>query len=259
MLRDSTALMSVDNPRGLAAKDRLIVALDFSDIEEAHKLVEQLAGTVSFFKVGYELFLSAGWPIIEALSNNDLNVFLDLKMDDVEATIENAVRSIANRNLVDFLTVHGSGGTAEAAKRGKTGSDLKILQITLLTSLDGSDLKDLMLVGAGDRYRFRSESEYVEWRARQSLEHGCDGLIASGQNARMLRESFPDREFTLVCPGIRPKEDVTDDHKRPCTPHDAIRDSADYIVVGRPIRNAGDPKAKAEGIIEEIQAGLDDR
>lgn len=259
MLKDSTALMSVDNPREAAAKDRVIVALDFSDPDEALKLVEQLEGTVSFFKVGYELFLSAGWPIIEELHDNGLQVFLDLKMDDVEATIEKSVRSIASKNLVSFLTVHGSGATAKAAELGKAGTELKILQITLLTSLNATDLQDLMLVGAGDRFRFKSDSEYVKWRAEQSLKYGCDGLIASGLNAKMLRDSFPKREFTLVCPGIRPEEDLTDEHKRPCTPYQAISDGADYIVVGRPIRNAGDPKAKAERIVEDIQAAMDDR
>lgn len=259
MPRGSAALMSVENPLEVAAKDRLIVALDFSDMDEALKLVDRLDGTVSFFKVGYELFLSAGWPVIEKLHDKGLEIFLDLKMDDVEATIESSVRSIADKKLAHFLTVHGNRATAKAARRGKTGSDLKILQITLLTSLDGTDLHDLMLVGVGDRYKFESESDYVKWRAGQSLENGCDGLIASGQNAKMLRDTFPDKEFVLVCPGIRPKEDASDDHKRPCTPRDAIRDGADYIVVGRPIRNADDPKAKVERIIEEIQAGLDDR
>ena len=144
MPRGSAALMSVENPLEVAAKDRLIVALDFSDMDEALKLVDRLDGTVSFFKVGYELFLSVGWPVIEKLHDKGLEVFLDLKMDDVEATIESSIRSIADRKLAHFLTVHGNRATAKAARRGKTGSDLKILQITLLTSLDGTDLHDLM-------------------------------------------------------------------------------------------------------------------
>lgn len=258
MPRDATALMSVDTLQEIAAKDRLIVALDYSDFDQAINLVEQLDGTVSFFKVGYELFLSEGWKIIDELHAKGLKVFLDLKMDDVEATIENSVRKIAKTEIVDFLTVHGNGGTAEASKRGKGQSDLKILQITLLTSLDDTDLQDLMLVGPGDKYKFKNDAEYVNWRAGESLNHGCNGLISSGLNAKMLRDSYGD-EFILVCPGIRPTEDISDDHKRPCTPEDAIRDGADYIVVGRPIRNADDSKAKADRIIEEIQAGLDDR
>lgn len=259
MHRDSAALMSVDNPREVAAQERLIVALDYSDHNEALGLVEKLEGTVSFFKVGYELFLSAGWPIIVKLRAKDLRVMLDLKMDDVEETIERSVRSIARREEASFLTVHGNGATARAAERGKGDHDLKILQITLLTSLDVTDLRELMLVGPDpNRYRFQSEPDYVKYRAGESLKYGCDGLIASGLNAKMLRDSFG-KEFTLVCPGIRPKEDVTDDHKRPCAPYQAIIDGADYIVVGRPIRNAADPKAKAERIIEDIQEAMDDR
>ena len=169
--------MTVDNPREITAQDRLIVALDYSNGDEALELVNQLEGTVSFFKVGYELFLSAGWSIIKKLRDKDLRVMLDLKMDDVEETIERSVRSIASREEASFLTVHGNGATARAAKRGKGEYDLKILQITLLTSLDVTDLRDLMLVGAdSNRYKFQDESGYVLYRAGESLKNGCDGL-----------------------------------------------------------------------------------
>ncbi len=250
--------MSADRLADIPARERLIVALDFNNKEAALKLVDQLGGVVSFFKVGYELFLSEGWDLIQRLSERNLKVFLDLKMDDVEETITKAVRHVATRP-VEFLTVFGSGATAEAAKAGKQDSNLKILQITVLTSLGETDLSDLMLVGADQkRFKFKSVSEYVEYRAGRSLKHGCDGLIASGQNAKRLREKLGSG-FILVCPGIRPGDDSTDDHKRASTPYQAIADGADYIVVGRPIRNAPNPKTKAEGIIAEIEKALQDR
>jgi len=255
---DSSTVTPRRNSRDIPARDRLIVALDFSRGEEALALVERLNEAVSFYKVGYELFVATGWEIIEELSARELNVFLDLKMDDVDTTIEKAVRGIATRGLVNLVTIHGHAATARAARRGAGGTDLKILQITLLTSMNEADLQELMLVGPSDRFRFHSDREFVQWRAQQSLDQGCDGVIASGQNAKMLREACGE-DFLLVCPGIRPEDDASEDHKRSCTPFEAIRDGADYLVVGRPISKAADPRAKAETIVADIQKGLDSR
>ncbi len=239
----------------IAPKDRLIVALDFDNADHALALVTQLNGAAAFFKVGYELFLSAGWDVVREISRQGNNVFLDLKMDDIEATIESAVRRVADLGLVQFLTIYGGRATAEAARLGKGDADLKILQITLLTSMNAGDLAELKLVGPDDSYKFRDSAQYVRWRAEQAKRHGADGVISSGENAKMLRETFGP-EFLVVCPGIRPAGNATQEHKRPCTPHDAVRDGADYIVVGRPIRDDKNPHDAATRISDEIESGL---
>ncbi len=233
--------------------ERLIVALDFNDRAGALRLVDQLAGVVTFYKVGYELFIAEGWPIVDELCRRGLKVFLDLKMDDIPETITRAVRHIATKPGVRLLTIHGGAKTAEAARAGKGTSALKILQVTLLTSMNEADLAALHLVGPGRR--FASVPDYVAWRAEVALASGADGLIASGREAAMLRERCG-RNFTLVCPGIRPAGDALGDHQRAVTPADAIAAGADHIVVGRPIRDAADPRAKAMQVIREIEQGL---
>ena len=238
------------------ARERLIVALDFGNRDDALALVEKLDGAATFFKVGYELFVAEGMGIVHTLREMGCRIFLDLKMDDVEETVRRAVGRIASENGIVFLTLHGYRATAAAAAKGRGGRPLKLLQVTMLTSLGSSDLQDLMLVG--ENRRFKSVEEYVEWRADVSLQYGCDGLIASGQSVAALRRRFGPGPV-LVCPGIRPASDGTDEHKRASTPYDAIASGGDYLVVGRPIRNAPDPKAKAMEIVEEIQRGLDAR
>ncbi len=229
-------------------EDRLIVALDYNKEADALRLMDELAGTVHFCKVGLELFVTGGPQIVRALQERNLKVFLDLKMDDVGETIERAVRQFAAMK-VQFLTILGGGATADAAIRGKADSDLSILQVTFLTSLGEDDLRDMLLLGPDKR--FQSVEEYVLWRAKGSLTHGCEGLISSGQNAAMLRSALGG-DFLLVCPGIRPPGAQVQDHKRPATPRSAVEDGADYLVVGRPIRDADDPKGAAEMIIEDI-------
>lgn len=238
----------------LDAKNRLIFALDVGSSEEAEALVDELKDIIGFFKVGLQLFVATGLEVIQKLIDRKLDVFLDLKMNDVPHTVRSSVREVA-RLGVRFLTVYGSGVTAEAAAAGKRNTNLKILSVTLLTSLDEQDLGDLLMVG--HKSKFTSLEDYIIWRAEQTLSHGCDGWIASGQNAKMLRQRFGDQPI-LVCPGIRPAADSLNDHKRAVTPYEAIVNGADYLVVGRPIKNAGNRVRKAEEIIEEIDSALQD-
>ncbi len=244
-------------PLGDSAKDKLIVALDVRTEDEALRIVDDLEDTVSFFKVGYQLFLATGMSLVRKLvTERHKRVFLDLKMDDVEETISLAVKVITGEN-VRFLTIHGNGATARAAKAGRGASEYpKILSVTLLTSLDHQDLNDLGLVGA--KGRFANIDAYVMWRAEQAMAAGCDGLIASGTSVAMLRDKVGPRSI-IVCPGIRQRDDTHDDHKRAATPFEAMAAGADYIVVGRPIRNAIDRRAKTEAIIEEMEQGIGQR
>ncbi len=237
----------------LTPADRLIVALDFNERAGALRLVDALSGAVTFYKVGYELFIAEGWPIVDELCRRGFSVFLDLKMDDIPETITRAVGHVATKPGVRLLTIHGGAKTAAAAKAGKGDSALKILQVTLLTSMSEADLRDMHLVGEGKR--FASVSDYVGWRAETALANGADGLIASGREAAMLRTRCG-ADFTLVCPGIRPAGDATGDHQRAITPADAIAAGADHLVVGRPIRDAADPREKARQVIAEIEQGL---
>lgn len=241
---------SVANPQ--AAKDRLIVALDVATTQEASRLVADLDGLVSFFKVGYQLFVARGMTCVRELIEAGKRVFLDLKMDDVEETIALAVREVS-KSGASFLTVHGSGATARAALRGRGDAPSpKILSVTLLTSLGEADLMDLGLLGSDKR--FHTLDDYVDWRAEQAIAAGCDGLIAAGPSTARIRARHP--EALIVTPGVRLRQTGTDDHKRPTTPRDAIAGGADYLVVGRPIRDAGDRRAMAERMIAEIEQGL---
>jgi len=235
----------------LTPKDRLIVALDVPTREDALRFADSLGDAVSFVKIGYELFISQGWPIVEEMSRRGLRVFLDLKMDDIPETITRSVRHIASNPAVRLLTIHGGAKTAAAARAGKGDSGLKLLQVTLLTSMGEDDLRSMFLLGDG--WKFSSVTEYVAWRAETALANGADGLIASGREAAMLRERCGEK-FTLVCPGIRPAGDGVGDHKRAMTPGEAIAAGATHIVVGRPIRDAADSAAKATQIIDEIAA-----
>lgn len=247
----------------MRGQDRLIVALDVGSYQSAMEIVDQLEGTVNFFKVGLQLFIATGLAVVRGLVDREKRVFLDIKMNDVTETIR---RSVAEATAlgVEFLTIHGNGATAEAARKGRqeaenrsgTESKLQILSLTLLTSLDEQDLRDLYLVGTPNS-RFSTLEEYVSWRSEQAIDHGCDGLITSGQNVAMLRKKFPNA--LLVCPGIRPTGDAKNDHKRTSTPYQTIKDGADYLVVGRPIRNADNPVKKAQEIISDIDEAWAER
>lgn len=229
----------------IPVRDRLIVALDVADTDDARELVETLGDSVSFYKIGLELFMTEGYfELLDWLVGHDKKVFVDLKFFDVPATVGSAVRQLSSRGAT-FATVHGNQAILEAAGANKGGS-MKILGVTVLTSLDRGDLDDL---------GFDCDVEkLVASRARRALEAGCDGVVSSGLEAAALREELGDR-LMIVTPGIRPVDNrPSDDQKRIVSPTQAFENGADYIVVGRPIRNATDPKAAAEAIQQEIAA-----
>ena len=228
-----------------SAADRLIFALDVGTEEEAKALVNELKETIRFFKVGLQLFIATGHSVVKWLVDQELNVFLDLKIYDIGETVRRSVGEVS-RLGVKFLTIHGEDQTVEAAREGKGDAELEILFVPLLTSL-----------GEGSLGECKSVDDYVQQRAEMAMKHGCDGLITSGQNVPILRETLTAYDPILVCPGIRPRGDDADDQKRPTTPFEAIARGADYLVVGRPIRNAHDRVAKAEEIILEIDAALE--
>ena len=227
-------------------EDRLIFALDVPSVEEARRLVTTLQEAVQFYKVGLELFLAGGgsFDLIDWLVGQDKKVFLDLKLYDIPETVARAVRRLRERP-VTFLTVHGDGAILEAACREK--GDLKILAVTVLTSLDQAGLRELGFQG--------EVPDLVLSRARRAQEVGCDGVIASGQEARNLRDQLGE-DLLIVTPGIRPSENrQADDQKRVMTVEGALRGGADYLVVGRPIRDAADPYEAAlqiQGTIEGL-------
>ena len=238
-----------------ASERRLIFALDVASRAEAETLVAALRPTVGVFKVGLELFVSEGPDLVRWLVGEGLDVFLDLKLYDIPATMRRSVAA-ASRLGARFITIHDAGAGAAAAREGTDDSRMQVLCVTLLTSVDARDLRDNVGMGSGGR--FRDLDEYVGWRARTAVSNGCDGLICSGQNARRLRRELGPGPI-LVCPGIRLGGDRLDDQKRVVTPYRAVRDGADYLVVGRPIRDAADPLAQARKILAEIDRGLQDR
>ena len=229
----------------LSPEERLIVALDLPNVEEAKALVSTLGDAACFYKVGLELFMSGGYfDFVEWLVSRGNKVFVDLKFFDVPETVRSAVRGLRNRG-VTFATVHGNQAIMEAA--GSDKGEVRILAVTVLTSLDRGDLDDL---------GFQCDVEkLVLSRARRALAAGCDGVVSSGLEASALRRELGAR-LLVVTPGIRPVENrPTDDQKRVVTVEQAFRDGADYIVVGRPIRDAEDPRAAAEATQKTI-AGL---
>jgi len=223
-------------------KDRLIFAMDVPEADQARKLAEQLGDAVTFYKLGLELMMAGGYfQLIDWLTDHEKKVFVDLKFFDVPATVGRAVARLARRGAT-FVTVHGNQGIMEAAADAK--GDLKILAVTALTSLDRGDLDDL---------GFQCDvGQLVLSRARRALEAGCDGVVASGLEIRAMRREV-DRRLLVVTPGIRPVDNrPEDDQKRVVTVEQAFADGADYIVVGRPIRDAADPRAAAEAIQQTI-------
>ena len=227
-------------------RERLIFALDVTDAAAARRLVEQLGEAVQFYKIGLELFMAGEYfPLLEWLVARGNKVFVDLKFFDVPATVAAAVRQLRNRG-VTFTTVHGNQAIMEAA--GAAKGDVKILGVTVLTSLDRGDLDDL---GFGCDVQ-----QLVLSRARRALEAGCDGVVSSGLEAQLLRQ-YIDARLLVVTPGIRPVENrPSDDQKRVVSVEQALSYGADYIVVGRPIRDAADPRAAAELIQGQIAAAV---
>jgi orotidine-5'-phosphate decarboxylase len=228
----------------IAARDRLIVALDVAAPEQARALVATLGDAVTFYKVGLELFMHPGcFELVEWLVRQGKQVFVDLKFFDVPETVRGAVRALCNRGVA-FATVHGNQAILEAA--GAAKGDVKILAVTVLTSLDRGDLDDL---------GFQCNvADLVLSRARRALAAGCDGVISSGLEAPMLRRELGER-ILVVTPGIRPVENrPADDQKRTVDVAQAFANGADYIVVGRPIRTAPDPRAAAQAMQATIEA-----
>src|SRR5512145_1586683 len=229
-------------PKDIPAAERLIFAMDVAHPDAARRLVDQLGDTVRFYKLGLELFMAGGcFELLDWMVGRGKKIFVDLKFFDVPATVAAAVRQLRNRG-VTFATIHGNQAIMEAAAAAK--GDVKILAVTVLTSLDRGDLDDL---------GFSVEVEkLVLSRARRALEAGCDGVVSSGLEAPMLREHI-DHRLLVVTPGIRPVENKpVDDQKRTVDVAQAFANGADYIVVGRPIRDAADPRAAAEAIQQTI-------
>jgi orotidine-5'-phosphate decarboxylase len=219
--------------------------MDMPDCDRARALADELGDLVTFYKLGLELMMSGGYfELLEWLLQRDRKVFADLKFFDIPATVGSAVRQLKDRGA-SFVTVHGNQSIMEAAAENK-GDELKVLAVTVLTSLDRGDLDDL---------GFDCDIEaLVVSRARRAFEAGCDGVISSGLEAPMLREHV-DNRLLVVTPGIRPVDNrPCGDQKRVVTVETAFANGADYIVVGRPIRDADDPRAAAESLQQSIAA-----
>lgn len=237
------------------AKDRLIVALDVDTPEQAMNIVRELEGVVSFFKVGYQLFVSTGQGFVSELAGAGKNVFFDLKMNDIAETVKLAVRNLPGRDEIRFLTLQGGAATVRAAIEGRGDRRWPgLLHVPLLSSMGEADLRQMRVIGLPPG--LASVQDYILAQAGQALEAGVDGFIASGDAISLLRQAWPDRRFLIVSPGIRPAGTGTSEHKRSATPADAIAAGADYLVVGRPVRDAPDRAEAARAIIAEIEKAL---
>ena len=221
---------------------RLIVALDLPTAAEARILVERVGDAVSFYKIGLQLFATDGMAVARELKAEGRQVFLDWKLHDIGATVEKAAAALAGSGC-DLLTVHGEPQVMKAAVRGRGSSSLKLLAVTVMTSLDDADLAEM---GYGLNAR-----ELVERRVRQAVDCGCDGVIASPHEAELARR-IGGPGFLVVTPGVRPAGAALDDQARAATPASALQSGASHLVVGRPITAAPDPRAAALAIVNEI-------
>lgn len=227
--------------------DRLIVALDVPNAIEGLALAETLGDAVDFYKIGLGMLTGGGLALANELKGeHGKKIFLDMKLFDIGATVENAVRGLAQFDL-DFLTVHGDPHVVRAAQEGKGAKDMKILAVTILTSLDRADLD-------ASCYKDGTVQELVLERAAKAMSAGADGVIASPQEAALIR-ALPEAEGKLiVTPGVRPVGADLGDQKRIATPAQAISDGADHVVVGRPIWKAADPRKAAQDILTEMSS-----
>jgi len=230
----------------LQARNRLILALDVPSVADAKTMVDRLGDTVAFFKIGYQLAFAGGLPFAETLIRAGNSVFLDLKLHDIGHTVAKGVESIARMGAT-FLTIHAYPQTMRAAVEARGDGGLRLLAVTVLTSYDDADL-------AAAGYDF-TVTELVLERAAQAHDIGVDGLVCSAEEAAKLRP-IVGASMALVTPGIRPIGADADDQKRVMTPAEAIAAGADYLVVGRPILGAPDPKAAAAAIVAEIAAAM---
>jgi len=226
----------------LAPNERIVVALDVADLDEARKLVATLGDSVGVYKIGLELIYRGGLGFAEDLAKEGRRVFLDAKLLDIEATVERATAAIAKTGA-QFLTIHATDRkTLDSAVRGRGDSALKLLGVTVLTNLDRSDLSEQGID--------MPPLALVQERARLAQDAGFDGIVASGKEAAALHERL--RHFLIVTPGIRPAGTDAQDQTRVVTPSDAVAAGADYLVIGRPITRADNPRAAAEAIAAEI-------
>jgi orotidine-5'-phosphate decarboxylase len=225
--------------------DRLILALDVPNALAGLELAQTLGPAVNFYKIGLGMLTTGGLALAHELKqDHGKRIFLDMKLFDIGATVESAVRGLAQFDL-DFLTVHGDPHVVRAAKQGAAGSAMKILAVTILTSLDRDDL-DASLIKPGDM------GDLVAERAATAFEAGADGVIASAQEAAMIRALPESNGRLIITPGIRPKGSAPGDQKRILTPKAAFDAGADHIVIGRPIWQAHDPRAAAKAVLDEI-------
>ena len=231
----------------MSADDRLIVAMDVPNAIEGLQLAQTLGDAVNFYKIGLGMLTGGGLALANELKDeHGKRIFLDMKLFDIGATVEAAVRGLAQFDL-DFLTVHGDPHVVRAAAEGKGGKDMKILAVTILTSLDRGDL-DASCIKAGE------VTDLVQERAGIALSNGADGVIASPQEAALIR-ALPEAEGKLiVTPGVRPAGAELGDQKRVTTPAQAIANGADHVVVGRPVWQAADPRAAAQAITDELRS-----
>ncbi|MGA3211085.1 MAG: orotidine-5'-phosphate decarboxylase [Terriglobales bacterium] len=231
------------------ANDRLILALDLPTVEAARDMVNRLEGVVEFYKVGLAMQLAPGIEaFVRSLIASGKKVFLDYKYYDVPETMKKAVSRAAGLG-VSFLTIHGSSNLIRAAVSARGDSGLKLFTVTVLTSMDAGDIAEM-------GYAQHSPQELVLFRARKALEAGCDGVIASGLEAEKIK-AIAGEKLLVITPGIRPEGYPEDDQKRKSTPTGAIRAGADYLVIGRPIVEAPDPRRATETILAEMQGAFD--
>jgi orotidine-5'-phosphate decarboxylase len=231
------------------ARERLIFALDVPSAETAEQLLDRVDKGVSFVKIGLELYTATGPEFIRRVLARGKQVFLDLKFLDIEETVRRATRRVAELGI-SFLTIHANRKALRAAVETRGDARLKLLAVTVLTNFDAHDLRDM-----GIQW---SVEDLVAARARLAMDCGCDGVIASGAEATAIREKVS-RKCLIVTPGIRPAGKGFDEHARATTPSQAIQAGADYLVVGRPIRDAADPLEACQAIIAEMQKAFDAR
>lgn len=232
--------------------DKLIVAMDVPNALAGLELAKTLGDSIGFYKIGLGMLTSGGLALANELKlEHGKRIFLDMKLFDIGATVEHAVRGIAQYDI-DFLTVHGDPHVVRAAKEGASKSNMKILAVTILTSLDRDDL-DANLMKTGDIRHLVIE------RAERAFEAGADGVIASPQEAGLIRALSSAKKKLIVTPGVRPKGAALGDQKRIATPAEAIANGADHIVVGRPIWQSNDPRQAAQSILQDIREASTDR
>lgn len=223
-------------------KDRIICALDFDDPARARRLVEELGDLVNFYKVGMLMQFVGGREIISWLLEKDKKVFLDMKYYDIPETVASVVKQVA-RTGIHFLTIHGNSKIIEQAVEARGDSALKLMAITVLTSMDADDMEELGLSCP--------VQDMVMYRVKKAIDFGCDGIITSGREAGMIKQNYGSKIIT-VTPGIRPAGTDLHEHKRSVTPREAIASGADYLVIGRPIYGSPDPRKTVQEIRDEM-------